>query len=114
MARDGQRATLGTIAAQLGISVSTVSRALSGQGGRCRIRPETVEAVRATAAALQFRPDPLARGLRLRRTHSLGLVVPDVANPFFAEIAASVADAARLRGHAVLLCTGGYANVFFF
>lgn len=104
MGSPGQRATLRTVAARLGISVSTVSRALSGQGGRYRIRPETVEAVRAAATDLQFRPDPLARGLRLRRTHSLGLVVPDVANPFFAEIAASVADAARLRGHAVLLC----------
>ncbi|MBM4156641.1 MAG: LacI family transcriptional regulator [Lentisphaerae bacterium] len=104
MAGNGQRATLRTVAERLGISVSTVSRALSGQGGRYRIRPETVGAVRAAAADLQFRPDPVARGLRMRRTHSLGLVVPDAANPFFAEIAASVADAARLRGHAVLLC----------
>jgi LacI family transcriptional regulator len=104
MAEREQRATLRTVAGKLGISVSTVSRALSGQGGRYRIRPETVEAVRAAAAKLQYQPDVVARGLRLRRTHSLGLVVPDVANPFFAAIAASVADAARLRGHAVLLC----------
>ncbi len=95
--------TLKAIASRLGLSATTVSRSLSGQGARYRISPGTQDAVRRLAARLGFSPDPIARGLRLKKTGTIGLVIPDVSNPFFARIAHCVTVAAGEQGHSVLL-----------
>jgi LacI family transcriptional regulator len=63
----------------------------------------TRERVRAAAATLGYRPNGLARGLITGRTRTLGLVVADIGNPFFARIARAVGDVARLHGYALLL-----------
>lgn len=98
------RATLKQIAAQLGVSVTTVSRVLNGQARQYRISAKTEDEVQALAASLQFQPNPLARGLRLNRTHTIGLLIPEIANPFFAGIAQEVATEVHRRGYALLLC----------
>lgn len=54
--------------------------------------------------ALGYRPDGLARSLKVGRTKTLGLVVPDASNPFFAELALAIEDAAYARGYAVMMC----------
>lgn len=95
--------TLKAIASRLGLSATTVSRSLSGQGGRYRISAGTQDAVRRLAARLDFSPDPIARGLRLKKTGTIGLVIPDVSNPFFARIAHCVTVAAGEQSHSVLL-----------
>ncbi|MFZ5831570.1 MAG: LacI family DNA-binding transcriptional regulator, partial [Planctomycetota bacterium] len=95
--------TLRMIAERLGLSVSTVSRALSGQARRYRISPQTEAAVQQLAAELHFAPNVVARGLRLRRSSSVGLIVPDIANPFFSGIADSVAAELKQAGLAVLI-----------
>ena len=98
------RITLRRIGAQLGVSATTVSRSLNGQGRRYRISKKTEEAVRTLAAELGFAPNRLARGLRLKKTATIGLVIPDVSNPFFASIARQVACEARKHSYSVILC----------
>lgn len=100
----GKTPTLKSIAERLGVSPSTVSRALSGQGERYRISETTVRAVQDAAAQLGFAPNALARGLRLQKTLTIGLVIPDVSNPFFAAIARAVTLEARRGGYTIMLC----------
>lgn len=99
-----QRATLRSIADELGISVTTVSRALNGKSQQYRIAAETEKNVLEAANRLDFSPNLLARGLRLKATQIVGLLVPDIANPFFSRIARSVTEAAQAQGYSVLLC----------
>lgn len=98
------QATLRTIADRTGTSVSTVSRVLNGCARQYRISDKTAQRVLKVAADLDFTPNLLAKGLRLRRTHTIGLVIPDIANPFFAAIASAVASEVRSREHSILLC----------
>lgn len=99
-----QQTTLKCIADRLDISVSTVSRVLSGQAKRYRIGQKTQEAVFCEAKRLDFSPNQLARSLRLKKTHTLGLVIPDISNPFFASLARSVESETRKSGYAIFLC----------
>ena len=96
--------TLKRIANQLNVSMSTVSRVLSGQARSHRISQQTEAAVSNLARQFNFVPNQLARGLRLKKTLTIGLVIPDISNPFFAGIAHQVALGARQHGYSVLLC----------
>jgi LacI family transcriptional regulator len=96
--------TLQRIAEQSGVSISTISRILSGQAGRYRISKKTEAAVRALAKQVNFVPNQLARGLRLKKTLTIGLVIPDISNPFFAGIAQQVALGTHKHGYSVILC----------
>ncbi len=99
-----QQTTLKCIADTLSVSVSTVSRVLSGQAKRYRIGKKTEEAILEEASRLDFSPNQLARSLRLKKTQTLGLIIPDISNPFFASMARSVEMDARKSGYAVFLC----------
>ncbi|MBN1126497.1 MAG: LacI family DNA-binding transcriptional regulator [Sedimentisphaerales bacterium] len=96
--------TLQTIAERLHLSVSTVSRVLNGKSNQYRISSRTQQAVRDMACQLDFKPNQLARSLRLRKTQTLGLVIPDISNPFFAQIARSVEIEARRHRYSIILC----------
>ena len=96
--------TLGDIAQKAGISVSTVSRVLNKKTAKSRISKATERLVLNTARDLKYRPNQLARGLRLKRTHTLGLVVPDVANPFFARITKSIQTVSHSLGYSLVVC----------
>jgi LacI family transcriptional regulator len=96
--------TLQCIANKSGVSVTTISRVLSGQAARYRISKETEEAVRKLAKDHAFVPNQLARGLRLKKTLTLGLVIPDFSNPFFASIAQQVAIGTHKHGYSVIVC----------
>jgi LacI family transcriptional regulator len=89
------------VAGTAGVSLKTVSRVVNGEAG---VRPDTAERVRAAIARLGFTRNDLARGLRHGRAGALGLVIEDVANPFYSAIARAVEDAAHARGH--ILITG--------
>ncbi|MFM7604708.1 MAG: LacI family DNA-binding transcriptional regulator [Prosthecobacter sp.] len=91
------------LAAHLQLAASTVSRVLAGRGDEFRISTETQRRIQDAAVEYGVRIDPVGRGLRLRRTGTIGLVVPDIANPFFAALAGAVERQARLKGYAVLL-----------
>lgn len=96
--------TLNDIAERVGVSVSTVSRVLNGKASDYRISSETEALILRTAEELSYRPNQIARGLRLKKTHTLGLVSPDVSNPFFAHIIKTVQQAAHGHGYSVIVC----------
>ena len=89
------------VAREAGVSVSTVSRALSG---RARISEATKRRVLETADRLGWSPNLVARSLVNRGTRTLALFMPDITNPFFAAIARGVADAVDANGYALVLC----------
>ena len=99
-----QQTTLKTIAEKLNVSVSTVSRALSGQAKKYRISQQTASVIREEAEKLNFTPNQLARGLRLKKSHSIGLMIPDISNPFFSRLARYIERELRKSGYAVFLC----------
>jgi len=103
MAPTRARATITDVASEAGVHPSTVSRVLNGHAGST-IRPATRERVLAAADVLGYRPSALARSLRLQRTLTLGMLVPDITNPFFSSIIKGAEDAARERGYNLILC----------
>src|SRR5256885_14706980 len=98
------QATLKRIADLAEVSMTTVSRVLSGQGTRYRISKETQAAVQKLAREFNFIPNRLARGLRLKKTQTVGLIIPDISNPFFAAIARQIALGTRKHGYSIILC----------
>jgi len=93
--------TIKDIAARAGVSISTVSRVVNQS---VRVDPATEERVHEAIAALGYRPNLLARSFRRRITHTIGLLVPDNSNPFFAELARVIEDAGFAEGYSVILC----------
>jgi LacI family transcriptional regulator len=95
-----RRPNLSQIAALLDVSAATVSNALSGRG---RVSAELVDKIRATAADLGYVPGTAGRALRTGRSYVLGLVLPDIANPLFPQIAQAIEHAAAKAGYGVLI-----------
>jgi LacI family transcriptional regulator len=93
-------ASIGDVAKRAGVSLGTASRAINGNPA---VSPQLRDRVLAAAAELDYRPNVLARALRSSRTHSLGLIVPDVTNPFFGELAKHVEQVAAGMGYTVML-----------
>lgn len=93
-------ATIKDVAQRAGVSVASVSRALNGHPSTS---PEMHEKVLAAARALNFRPNAVARSLRTTGTRTIGLIVSDLLNPYFAELARAVEDAARRAGYSVIV-----------
>ncbi|MDQ1295798.1 MAG: sulfoquinovose isomerase [Actinomycetota bacterium] len=97
------RARLRDVAQLAGVSPKTVSRVLNGHPS---VSPDTAARVRQAAAALRFRPNRLARDLRQGAvTDAVGMVVGDLANPFYAQVAAHAERALRERGLELFLST---------
>lgn len=96
--------TMKDLAEELGLSVSVVSRVLSGKGEDYRISEHTQELVRKTAKKRGFTINQVARGLRLKRTQTIGLVIPDISNSFFSMIARAIENAARRGGYSTIFC----------
>ncbi len=91
------------LAALIGISATTVSRVLNGKAELYRISPATSKKVLNAANEFSYYPDRIARGLRLKRTETLGLIIPDIANPFFASIAKTIEFETRRNGYSLIL-----------
>src|SRR5690625_4245173 len=72
-------------------------------GGPRAVAPDTRARVEAAVRKLGYRPNGLARALKLRRTAVLGIVVPDSSNPYFAELARAIEEAAYAHGMTLLL-----------
>jgi LacI family transcriptional regulator len=108
--RDGQEraVTIQDVAVRSGVSISTVSRVVTGS---VAVEPATAERVREAIAALGYRPNLLARSFRRRVTHTIGLLVPDNSNPFFAEVARTAEDAGFAEGYSVVLCNSDLSAV---
>ncbi|MGF3056317.1 LacI family DNA-binding transcriptional regulator [Microbacterium sp. YY-01] len=93
-------ATIYDVAALAGVSPATVSRVFNGAG----VSPEKATAVRQAAAQLAFTPNRTARSLRRQSSEVIGLIIPDIENPYFTEMARGVEDVASEAGYSVVLC----------
>jgi LacI family transcriptional regulator len=96
-----KRATVRDVAEQAAVSVATVSRWLNGS---IKLPEVTAERIRRAVLMLRYEPNLHARRLSLGRTDTLALVVPDIADPFFALLAGSVETAAEALGFGIVLC----------
>lgn len=94
--------TIADIAQAAGVSVGTVSHYLNKTAN---VSPATAEAVRAAIARLNYQPNLNARSLRVQATQSLGLVLPNLINPFWAELAALVGKRAWEVGYQLIVCS---------
>jgi LacI family transcriptional regulator len=94
-------ATIRDVAESAGVSYATVSHVINNTRF---VTPETRERVLEAMTKLSYRPNALARSLRQGKSNTIGLVLPDSANPFFAEISRSIEDEAFKRGYSVFLC----------
>lgn len=100
-------ATLADIARLTGTSVSTVSRALSGSPEAMRISTQTRARISAAALELGYRPNLLARSLRTRKTHTVAVMVSDIANPWFGQMASLIEQNLHRNGYSVIVCNSG-------
>lgn len=97
--------TLEDVARHAGVSLATASRALNGS--ERKVGEKLVERVRASAAVLNYTPNAQAQAMARGRTNVIGLVVHDIADPYFASIAAGVIEAADERDLLVTLASTG-------
>lgn len=93
--------TIEDVAREAGVSRATVSRALSGAPG---VSAATLRRVSDVSVALGYRPNRIAQSLRKRTTKTVGMVVPDIANPFFPAVVQAVETALHESGISLLLC----------
>jgi LacI family transcriptional regulator len=99
--------TLSDVAREAGVSLATASRALNGSANRT-VGEDLRKRVQAAANRLRYSPDGIAQAMARGRTTSLGLVVPDIADPYFAAITAGVAEAADAAGLTLTLASTGW------
>ncbi|MEN3269281.1 LacI family DNA-binding transcriptional regulator [Pseudonocardia sp.] len=88
--------TISDVAARAGVSPTTVSHALSG---RRSVSPGTLARVKEAADDLGYRPNQVASSLRTQRTHTVALIVPDIANPYYPAVARGLHDAIAADGY---------------
>lgn len=97
--------TIKDVAKFAGVSVSTVSRVLNDSG---YVDKTTEEKVVAAIRQLNYKPNQVARGLVSKKTKTLGLVLPDITNPFFPELARGAEDEASKYGYNIMLCNSDW------
>lgn len=93
-------ATLRDVALHARVSLATASRAVSGGG---YVSAATRRRVQSAMRELGYKPHAAARSLKLQRTNTIGLIITDIVNPFYAQVASGVLDAARRLGYHVIL-----------
>ena len=102
--RSTARVTIGDVARTAGVSVSTVSRVLRDHTD---VGEETRARVRAAIQALDYRPSPIARALVSGQSRLLALLVSDLTNPFYPQLAATIEREAEKSGYTIVICTTG-------
>jgi LacI family transcriptional regulator len=104
------RLTLKELAARAGVHASTISRVVNNDPV-LRVSAETRARIKALLEETDYRPDAVARSLRIRQTFVLAMIIPDITNPLFAGIFMGIEDVAGERGYSVILAnTGGSAE----
>jgi LacI family transcriptional regulator len=93
------------IANQVGVSTTTVSFVLNGKAREKRISEDLKNEILRIAEKLNYRPNQVARGLRTGQTHTLGLIIEDISNPFFGNLAKVVEEEADKWGYSVMFCS---------
>jgi LacI family transcriptional regulator len=97
------RVSIKDIAQKVGVSNATVSLVLNGKEKKGRIRPEVAEKIREVAKELNYEPNNLARSLRMGKSQTIGVIVADISNNFFANLAFYIQEFAEEYGYAVII-----------
>jgi LacI family transcriptional regulator, purine nucleotide synthesis repressor len=97
--------TIYDVAEQAGVSIATVSKVVNNTG---RISEKTKKRVTEIMQELDYQPNSIAAALTGKKTYTIGVLVPDIANPFFAEVARALENKARETGYAIILCSTDY------
>jgi LacI family transcriptional regulator len=100
------RVTIAEVARAAGVSKATVSRVLSGH--HKYLKAATRERVEQAIDELEYRPSSVARSLTSKRTHTVGVLVADIANPFYSDVFHGIEDSALSRNYNVFLCNTNY------
>jgi len=93
--------TIRDVARLAGVSVATTSKVLNNKG---YVSPKLTQRVLSATEALDYHPDQVARSLKVRQTQTIGIVIPDVTNPFFTDVIKGVENEARAAGYSLILC----------
>jgi len=101
--RMNKQISIKTIAQQVGVSNATVSLVLNGKDKEGRIGKDVAEIIRNVAKELNYEPNHLARGLRMGKSQTIGLVIADISNPFFANLAFHIQEYAETYGYSVII-----------
>ena len=96
------KATIYDIAREAGVSIATVSNAINGKG---KISQKRRKEILEIMERMHYQPSVIASALMGKKTFTLGLLIPDVSNPFFAEIARAIEDQAHHSGYSVIICS---------
>jgi LacI family transcriptional regulator len=96
------KATIYDVAREAGVSIAAVSQVINGKG---KISEERRSQIILVMERLQYQPSYIAAALTGKKTYTLGLLVPDISNPFFAEIARSVEKQGDKRGYSLVICS---------
>ncbi|MFC5650613.1 LacI family DNA-binding transcriptional regulator [Paenibacillus solisilvae] len=94
--------TIYDVAKEAGVSIATVSNAINGKG---KLSNKKRDEIFKVMERLQYKPSVIASALMGKKTYTIGLLIPDVSNPFFSEIARSVEDLAHSEGYSVIVCS---------
>jgi LacI family transcriptional regulator len=97
-----KRVSLKDIANKVGVSIALVSYVMNGQEKQKRVGAEIVKKIRQAAEELNYQPNQIARSLRIGSTKTIGLIVADIANPFFGHLARIIEDEANNFGYTVV------------
>lgn len=100
-----KKTSLADVAKSLGVSKTLVSLVINNKGDSHGISAETQQKVREKIRELNYKPDALARGFRIGKTNTIGLIVSDISNRFYARIARNIEDSAWQHGHSVVICS---------
>ncbi|ADL08608.1 LacI family DNA-binding transcriptional regulator [Thermosediminibacter oceani] len=92
--------TIKDVAREAGVSLKTVSRVINNSS---KVKPETREKVLKAIKTLGYRPNAVARGLRIKKTYSIGVIIADITNNFYSNIVRGIEDVALSRNYSMLL-----------
>ncbi len=98
-----KRVSIKDIAAKVGVSTALVSYVMNGKEKEKRVGREIVERIRKVADELNYHPNQIARSLRKGTTNTIGLIVADIANPFFGHLSRIIEDEASRNNYIVIL-----------
>jgi LacI family transcriptional regulator len=93
--------TIYDVAREAGVSMATVSRVVNNNPN---VKPQTRKKVYEAIERLGYRPNAVARGLASKKTTTVGVVIPDIANAIFAEVARGIEDIANMYHYNIILC----------
>lgn len=100
-----KKASLADVAKSLGVSKTLVSLVLNNRGDENGISQETQKKVKAKARELNYRPNLFARGLRMGKSNTIGLVVADISNSFYGRLCRTIEDATTGKNYNVMICS---------